>query len=213
MRGMQDIRDIRDIRTLLASGEVEAACAALAADYHDDPEVITQHGELARDLYDAALEREEWSDPQVAGRAFRLCIDIANTLDLVDGDTLTYLLMRAIEQTPGDEALLLEYVRQVADTNYCSTSRSLGEVAREVADPALARRLAAAHTIVEYFCVRDYLPQPIYVDSLRRVFNHATGLGVDAAQWAATRAWACGAIGQADVPEDLFARFATPAAG
>lgn len=116
--------------------------------------------------------------------------------------------MRAISQTPGDDALVLEYLSEVANTDYYCTSRTLMDVARDSRDSDRARRLAAAHTIAEYCCVRGYLPAEVYVEALRRAFVEARELGVDARAWAEVHAWITAAVRHADVPAELFAQFA-----
>jgi hypothetical protein len=206
---------IDTIERLLESASLEDAAEALranrAAIEASDPDALAR---LEEALYARVRAQREWSDPARGSRALRYGLDIALERNLVDGDTVTSLLIRAIDLTPEDDALLIEYARESSDSNYRYTDRSLLDVARGVRDPARARTLAATHTIVEYFCLCHYLlppTNPVYVNAMRTAFAEAAPFGVDEEAWQATRRWFLGAVPFADVPPDLFVRYASDA--
>jgi hypothetical protein len=206
---------IDTIERLLESGPLEDAAEALRANREaieaSDPDALAR---LEEALYARVRAQREWSDPARGSRALRYGVDIALERNLVDADTVTSLLIRAIDLTPEDDGLLIEYFRDAANSNYRYTDRSLLDVARGVRDPARARTLAAMHTIVEYLCLGFYLLPPanlVYVSAVRTAFAEAARLGVDEDAWQATRRWLLGAVPFADVPPDLFARYAPDA--
>lgn len=166
---------------------------------------------LEVDLYHRVIDGEEWDDRGKAAAAFRWCLDVARDRELGDADTPTWLLMRAIELAPHDDALLLDYVRAAADVDYRSTSTSLADVAAALRGSERARTLRLVHTLVEYRVLRAYLhpgANPVHEQALAKAFRDAAAAGATAADWHRVRAWVEREIRFVQIPDDLWGRYA-----
>lgn len=146
-----------------------------------------RRGELAQQV----RETRTFVDAELGSRALRWALDVARELDELDGDTVTYHLARALELAPHDDALLHEYLREVADTDYFYTDLTLGEIAEKTRDVPRARELALAATFAELWVLGSYLaqssPPQWAIDAAKRAFARARALGADEAGWLAMR--------------------------
>ena len=111
---------------------------------------------------------------------------------------------------PDDDEALFEYLREVADTSYRYTDRSLADVANMASTAARARRLALLDVIAEYMVVMPYLtpPRAPYVAAMERAVAGAIARGGDEAAFHEAHAWFTERISFADVPADIFVRYA-----
>lgn len=145
-----------------------------------------------RELAEDVRATRRFADPARGSRALRWALDVAREFDELDGDTVTYHLARALELAPDDDELLLEYLREVADTDYFYTDLTLTEIAAKARDRQRARELALAAALADLWVLSAYLrqssPPGWAIDAARRAFAAARELGADEAQWLATRA-------------------------
>jgi predicted DNA-binding WGR domain protein len=176
------------------------ASSGSASPASEDPDAVEWrivHGadlsdDEKRELVGALLEATSFRDPALAVAAFRWALDDRLTSDDVDGDTITYHLIRMLELTPDDDALLFEYLRAVADADYAYTDRRLGDLAKlPGVSPARAKRLALGGTFVEGWCLEISRTRPTppnwVADALRRSFRLAVELGATESDWLAMR--------------------------
>lgn len=148
--------------------------------------------EEKRELIIELWGKAEFSDARLAVRAFRWALDHQLSSDDVDGDTVTRTLIRMIGLTPDDDALLLEYLRAVADSDYAYADRRLGDLAVQSGiSPARAKRLALGATFVEGWCLEVSRTRPTppawLANALRSSFALALRLGASASDWHAMR--------------------------
>lgn len=168
-----------------------------------------------RELAERVRATRRFVDRERGSRALRWALEVARELDEVDGDTVTYHLIRALELTPDDDELLLEYLREVADTDYYYTDRTLAGLAGELRDPGRARELALAGTLAELWVLGSYLSQSSppgwAADAARRAFAVARSLGADESAWQATRTRVLDQLRfRGDPAADAWARWAPP---
>lgn len=163
---------------------------------------------LNRAIRDRVWNYDAWQDPKRAAQALRFVVELLDGDG--DADSTTYLLIRALAQDPDSDEALAEYVTAVANDagRYHSFSVNLFAIATRLQphQPERAARLAALETIAEYCVVGESYP-----DALRTCFASAAALGVDAVSWDAARAWVLAIAPFAEVPADLWTRFATTA--
>jgi hypothetical protein len=193
-----------DVRSRLAVGDVEGAYATAEAIGVDTL------GELAAELFDAVQDRTRWDDAKLGSRALRAALERMLHENLIDGDTITSMLSRVLLLDPDDDQALFEYLREVADSSYRYTDRSLLTVADVASTVERARRLALLDVIAEYMVVMPYLPQAPYVAAMQRAVAGAIAWDGDVDSFREAHAWFTRRLPHSQVPADIFARY-TPA--
>jgi hypothetical protein len=168
---------------------------------------VDEHGEderraLGLDIYHRAFQRGAWPPGPAAQRVLDWCIAFAQDEGLIDGDTMTSLLIKAIRADPSNISALTSYIREVADTSYAYTDDDLTRVAAGCQGDARVRMLLLG-AIVEYL-IEEYLPNPVYQRAIREPLAQAVELGADASAWAAARTFAAEAAPYRAIPEELF---------
>lgn len=176
----------------------------------DDPGTDDERRALAARVRATA----KFADPERGSRALLWALEVARELGEVDLDTPTLLLVRAVELTPSDDELLLEYLREVAASGYFCTELTLLDVAlRRGNHDRHTRRLALAASFAEMYALGPYLsrsPPPRWAtDMARWVFARAREAHGDEQGWLALRDWLREQIHDYDdVPIDAWARHA-----